>query len=644
MPPKKPISQNLEELEERLIELANAQRDDDDLQAESKQALLTKEGKADYEEKNKEIKKKKNSISAAINNIRNRLKTQTQEEKSQAVLFEVNKRLDEMNNNQKLDMRVTKTRIQRLKEFLKIGQKKEEKEQDPSQSPPSGLRSPGRMSRGSTPEDPGSVASSRASSIVPSGMATPEEEVEPIQYAPIGDFVLRKGRRAKTQQKQQEAEEKKQQEQLKQQEQEQLIQTVRESTQLTDNVNKAEEQGSNTQIITPDYLLTGQQQPNLGEMKNNIPPPNMRNPAILTPEQQEQWEKQLQTTREGLNQINELLNDQVETVPDVINVNQNQIGINESTTRQQEQDKTFQEGELGYTYQKTRQEFYERFQKFKEEFNEPYATWTNEKIKLNNPSSSSSNPDNTNYENNREDKTNQILEVAESVGEPQQTIYDDIETLDDDEFENLYTGLFGQPTQEQPTQEQQLRSRADILSGRVSSGRGLLSGLEESNLGQRLGQIGAGAQAGAIAGARQGMQRGGIRGALEGGAEGGLRGGVAAGIAGQLGSGVVGELAQMGAQAGISDILGRIRRLGAGDDQPDGGVDIKTQIDNINQELSAIKDPLKYPEFKEKEAYRFPGPDEQKKGVQLVQNSVTEYLNDVNLYGGGYDYSPVLDL
>jgi hypothetical protein len=80
-----------------------------------------------------------------------------------------------------------------------------------------------------------------------------------------------------------------------------------------------------------------------------------------------------------------------------------------------------------------------------------------------------------------------------------------------------------------------------------------------------------------------------------------------------------------------------------GDDRGEGD-DIKRQIDNINQELGAIKDPLKYPEFKEKEIYRFPGPGEQKKGVQLVQNSITEYLNDVNLYGGGYDYEPVMDL
>jgi hypothetical protein len=89
--------------------------------------------------------------------------------------------------------------------------------------------------------------------------------------------------------------------------------------------------------------------------------------------------------------------------------------------------------------------------------------------------------------------------------------------------------MFGPPPQEQQLEE---RKQAITSLRGNTSGRGMLSGLEESQLGQRLGQIGAGAQAGAIAGARQGMQ-GGLRGAMEGGLEGGVRGGVAAGIAGQ---------------------------------------------------------------------------------------------------------------
>ena len=140
---------------------------------------------------------------------------------------------------------------------------------------------------------------------------------------------------------------------------------------------------------------------------------------------------------------------------------------------------------------------------------------------------------------------------------------------------------------------------------------------------------------------------GGLRQAVAGGLEGGVRGGVAAGIAGQLGGGLVGQMTQLGAQEAITDILGRLRGLVSGEDgDGDNGDEIKRQIDNINQELGQIiKDPLKYPEMKETEGYyRFPGPGEQKKGIQLVQNSVTEYLNDVNLFGNGYEYEPIMDL
>ena len=473
----------------------------------------------------------------------------------------------------------------------------------------------------------------------------PEELIEKIQeiYSfnpnPVEraqqDIEKRRERMAETkrknkeeiERKQQEEKEKRQQQEKeqkelqKQQEEAQLIETVRASTQLTDNVNKAEEQGSNTEIITPDYLSAGQQRPILIESKYDVPPPNLRP------------------------QVNELMNDKVETVPDAININPNQPGRIEAEARDYLFRPNFILNESSYfDKKKQREELEKAFRESDEreaiafeELNHARATNA-----LHNPLSSSSNPDNSNYENTTEDKRNQLLEEAQGLEFSDDAI-NNITNLTPEGVENTYNEFLGrqpsgrQPTGRQPTLEQQLRERA----GNIARSR---RGSEESQLGQRLGQIGAGAQAGAIAGARQGMQRGGLRGALEGGAEGGLRGGVAAGIAGQLGGGLVGQVAQMGAQAGISDILGRIRRLGAGDDQPDGGVDIKTQIDNINQELSAIKDPLKYPEFKEKEIYRFPGPDEQKKGVQLVQNGITEYLNDVNLYGGGYEYQEILDL
>ena len=53
-------------------------------------------------------------------------------------------------------------------------------------------------------------------------------------------------------------------------------------------------------------------------MKKGVPPPVYKLPAT----------------------VNELMNDEVDTVPDVININQNQIGINESTRRQVQQEET----------------------------------------------------------------------------------------------------------------------------------------------------------------------------------------------------------------------------------------------------------------------------------------------------------------
>ena len=454
--------------------------------------------------------------------------------------------------------------------------------------------------------------------------------------------------------------EKEQQQQQKQQEEAQLIQTVRESAQLTDNVNKAEEQGSNTQIITPEYLLRERPRVEIVESKYGVPPPNQR-PLV-----------------------NELMNDEVETVPDLINVNQNQTGINESTTRQREQDITSQESQLGFAHEQDKKRWEEqkrsmdeRIEQMTRDIDGPLQADLSRIRNRNNPITSSSMPDNSNYRNRTEDKRSVLLDYAQELQfsddklkelsemneQRIDEVYNDYLNTIQDQSDDGDTGYYTDVDEDQmnreyletfaletpgliPSHEEQLGQRIRTLKGR-SSGRGLLAPLHESQLGQRFGQIGTGAQAGAIAGARQGM-RGGLRRAIEGGLEGGLRGGVAAGIAGQLGGGLAGQLAQMGAQEGISDILGRLRGLvsggGDGDDGGDGADEIKRQIDNINQELGAIKDPLKYPEFKEKEMYRFPGPGEQKKSVQLVQNSVTEYLNDVNLYGAGYEYEPIMDL
>jgi hypothetical protein len=549
----KPLSQNLDELEQKLIDLANAQREEDDVKGEEKESLLTKEGKAEQKKKIKEITNKKGVLTRAINDIRGRLKRQTKEEKNQAIIKQVNDRLDQINQNPKVDIQITKTRLQKLKQFLGIGQQTEQKEQDPVQSPPSGRRSPGRMSPSGTPEAP----VSQASSMVPSGMTTPEEEEEPIQYASVGDFVLRKGRRAKTQQKQQEAEEKRREQKYN----------------VVDNVNKAEEQGSNTEPIPPDYLLREISRVEIVESKYNIPPPNQRR------------------------EVNELLNSEVETVPDVININQNQTGINESTSRQREQD-TISEQNRGI-YEQRRRDLDERIEQMKDEFDRPLLIdlepYRQVKSNLSNPSYSSSSPDNIYYKDNKDDKINKIMDVAESVQMDTDSLFSDIESLSNDELDNVYNDLFPGET---PSQEEQLGQRIRTLKGR-SSGRGMMSGSEESQLGQRLAQIAGGAQAGAIAGARQGIGRG-VGQAIRSGAEGGLRGGIASGIAGQLGGGLIGQLGNEAIQRGITDILGRLTG-GNGPygpdepDEPDDEDNIKRQIDNINQELGQIKDPLSHP-------------------------------------------------
>ena len=71
------------------------------------------------------------------------------------------------------------------------------------------------------------------------------------------------------------------------------------------------------------------------------------------------------------------------------------------------------------------------------------------------------------------------------------------------------------------------------------------------------------------------------------------------------------------------------------------------QINNINQKLGDMGDSgkLAYPEERETEAYRFPKPNENYDAVQLIKNSTTDFLNDLNLYGdAGLEYDPILDI
>jgi hypothetical protein len=100
--------------------------------------------------------------------------------------------------------------------------------------------------------------------------------------------------------------------------------------------------------------------------------------------------------------------------------------------------------------------------------------------------------------------------------------------------------------------------------------------------------------------------------------------------------------------SGVSDIFGRVKDEpddgGPPDDRgpPDGGIQkdqrslLVDEINNINLKLEDLArgKSLKYPEMRDvKQPYRFPGPSENYNAVPLVQNAVTNYMNDLNLYG-----------
>jgi hypothetical protein len=67
------------------------------------------------------------------------------------------------------------------------------------------------------------------------------------------------------------------------------------------------------------------------------------------------------------------------------------------------------------------------------------------------------------------------------------------------------------------------------------------------------------------------------------------------------------------------------------------------QINNINQKLGDMggSGKLAYPEERKTKAYRFPKPNENYDAVQLIQNSTTGFLNDLNLYGDVGDFEDI---
>jgi hypothetical protein len=94
------------------------------------------------------------------------------------------------------------------------------------------------------------------------------------------------------------------------------------------------------------------------------------------------------------------------------------------------------------------------------------------------------------------------------------------------------------------------------------------------------------------------------------------------------------------------DILGNVQGENENVDQP-ASVSIADQVNNINKRLEELStgsldrsSSMKYPESRKIRKYRFPKANENYSAVPLVQNAVSSYLNDVNLYGdvdGGYE-------
>jgi len=104
----------------------------------------------------------------------------------------------------------------------------------------------------------------------------------------------------------------------------------------------------------------------------------------------------------------------------------------------------------------------------------------------------------------------------------------------------------------------------------------------------------------------------------------------------------------------VSDIKRTYKGLSAGKDIGKGIYNVITSTrkkeepkeepeeENILEELQEIRNErsgnkgLSYPQSQSFQPYYYPKPSENWDGVRLVQNSVTSYLNDENLYGGSY--------
>ena len=330
---------------------------------------------------------------------------------------------------------------------------------------------------------------------------------------------------------------------------------------------------------------------------------------------------------------------------DLLNTNQNVPGINEMKTRQRQQDKT---NEQKYIVERENiknnpePNFIEQLES-KYDNIQPTASeigrFDNVIDDRRNPIYNSSMPDNSNYEISRENAFNNIVDLMEENGFVDRNYLEDIHELPLESLNNIYISMLGREREHKSNFGGEVKINnpnpiaqniSSVVSHNIPEGSAIdrLRNLGESSIG-RAG-IQAGLQAGEI-----GYQRGGVRGAIRGGAEGLARGGVAQAIADNLGGGLIGQIGQRVGQEGISQISDIMSRLIGSDVPQDESEQLVQQINKINEHLERLDEPTKYPEMREIQRITFPDEKikDNRNNVKLVQNAITQFINDKNLYG-----------
>ena len=256
-----------------------------------------------------------------------------------------------------------------------------------------------------------------------------------------------------------------------------------------------------------------------------------------------------------------------------------------------------------------------------------------------NPIYNSSMPDNSNYEISRENAFNNIVDLMEDNGFVDRSYLEDIHRLPLESLNNIYISMLGREREHKSNFGGEVKINnpnpiaqniSSIVSHNIPEGSAIdrLRNLGESSIGR------AGIQAGLQAGER-GYKRDGVRGAIRGGAEGFARGGIAQAIGDNLGGGVIGQIAQRAGQEGISQISDIMSRLIGSDIPQDESEQLVQQINKINEHLERLDEPTKYPEMRKIQRVSFPDEkiNDNRNNVKLVQNAITQFINDKNLYG-----------